>query len=253
MYFDYDVFLWRFDPLLVQAHLSESGVDAYLSRIQATLPPEVLDLLQVMACLPVSGARPELLADFLNTSESDVNQMMQKGQGIGALVATSTGSRFSHDRQRVSQRETELIQSSAYNSLSSEQAGKLHFALAQFFGQAGYIEDHSIEAADHLISARSLDVQISNPVTMVEILLHAATRSAFAASFSAGKAYADVVEGEFDCDPADIDIMNESGGLTTWFTHSRGLCFRHAELVSQLCGVLGLYNQAFIKVSRRFV
>lgn len=77
-------------------------MDAYLHRIQASLPPETIHLLEVLAFLPVSGCRLDLLADFLNVTGNQVESMVGQGQDIGALIFVGGRARFSHDRQRVS-------------------------------------------------------------------------------------------------------------------------------------------------------
>jgi hypothetical protein len=44
-FFDFDFLIWRFDPLALQTHMSDVGVDAYLERIQKALPSDVKELL----------------------------------------------------------------------------------------------------------------------------------------------------------------------------------------------------------------
>lgn len=73
----------------------------------------------------------------------------------------------------------------------------------------------------------------------MELLLTAASRSAYAASFSAAKLYVDAAD----------DLTTESGGLEAWLKGNRYLQFRRIELLSQLCGVLGQYEEALRKVS----
>jgi hypothetical protein len=47
IYFDFDYLLWRFDPLALQLHMSDVGVDAYLEKVQKSLPEDVRELLSV--------------------------------------------------------------------------------------------------------------------------------------------------------------------------------------------------------------
>lgn len=107
LYFDYDVLMWRFDPLEVQAHLSDAGVDAYLHRIQSSLPPLAKEFLQVLSCLPVSGVHVDFLAAALGAQRdskeaADVGPMIAYAQIVGAVTLQGSKIRFSHDRQRVS-------------------------------------------------------------------------------------------------------------------------------------------------------
>jgi hypothetical protein len=102
IYFDFDALIWRYDSIALQAHLSDAGVDAYLHRIQATLPHEGIEMLHVLACLPVAGCSADLLAEYLQVSRARVDGMLSRGQSIGALVLVGTNIRFTHDRQRVS-------------------------------------------------------------------------------------------------------------------------------------------------------
>lgn len=101
IYFDFDALIWRYDSDALQSHLSDAGVDAYLHRIQATLPPDGIELLQVLACLPVAGCSADLLAEYLKIPRARVEGMVSRAQSIGALILVGTHIRFSHDRQRV--------------------------------------------------------------------------------------------------------------------------------------------------------
>jgi hypothetical protein len=47
IYFDFDYLLWRFDPLALQLHMSDVVVDAYLEKVQKSLPEDVRELLSV--------------------------------------------------------------------------------------------------------------------------------------------------------------------------------------------------------------
>jgi predicted ATPase len=102
IYFDFDVLFWRFDPLALPAHLSDNGVDAYLEKMQQKLPAATRDALQLLACLPVSGCRLELLAELTKCSEEAVVSRLSPAQGIGAIIIGGNHVRFAHDRPRVS-------------------------------------------------------------------------------------------------------------------------------------------------------
>lgn len=47
IFFDFESLIWRFDPLALQAHVSDKGVDSYIERVQSSLPAEVIKLLSV--------------------------------------------------------------------------------------------------------------------------------------------------------------------------------------------------------------
>lgn len=52
IFFDFDYLLWRFDPLALQMHMSDVGVDAYLEKVQKALPEDVRELLSVRLLIP---------------------------------------------------------------------------------------------------------------------------------------------------------------------------------------------------------
>jgi hypothetical protein len=101
VYFDYDLLIWRFDPLALQSHLSDAGVDAYLDKVQRGLPEAAQRLLQLLACLPVNGSTVSLLVEL---GCKDVPASMAAAQSVGAVIVTGDRIRFSHDRPRVSWR-----------------------------------------------------------------------------------------------------------------------------------------------------
>lgn len=54
IFFDFDYLLWRFDPLALQMHMSDVGVDAYLEKVQKALPEDVRELLSVRLVNPAA-------------------------------------------------------------------------------------------------------------------------------------------------------------------------------------------------------
>lgn len=44
------------------------------------------------------------------------------------------------------------------------------------------------------------------------------------------------------------DMMDESGGLSCWFNQYRSIVLSYAEIMAQVSGVLGLFEEAFAKV-----
>jgi hypothetical protein len=104
IYFDFELLLWRFDPLALQAHLSDNGVDAYLQKVQQGLPAWTREALQFLACLPVSGCRLGLLADLCKRSEEALVTRLAPAQAIGVIIMGGNHVRFAHDRPRVSRR-----------------------------------------------------------------------------------------------------------------------------------------------------
>jgi hypothetical protein len=46
-------------------------------------------------------------------------------------------------------------------------------------------------------------------------------------------------------------MIDESGGLSYWFSQHRSIVFSYAEIMAQVSGVLGLFDDAFAKVSLR--
>ena len=54
IFFDFDYLLWRFDPLALQMHMSDVGVDAYLEKVQKALPEDVRELLSVRLLNPAA-------------------------------------------------------------------------------------------------------------------------------------------------------------------------------------------------------
>lgn len=42
--------------------------------------------------------------------------------------------------------------------------------------------------------------------------------------------------------------MHESGGVNAWLVHSRELCFRRIDILTKLCGVLDVFDQATAEV-----
>ena len=103
IYFDFELLIWRFDPLALQSHLSDHGVDAYLEKVQQGLPTGTRDVLQLLACLPVSGCKMDLLADLVGCSVEECLSRLSPAQGIGAIILTKNHVRFAHDRPRVSE------------------------------------------------------------------------------------------------------------------------------------------------------
>jgi predicted ATPase len=99
IFFDYDLLLWRFDPLALQTQLSDAGVDVYLDKVQRGLPVEARRVLQLLACLPVGGCRIELLAQLLG---EEVDTSLVAAQNVGTIIVNGDHVRFSHDRPRVS-------------------------------------------------------------------------------------------------------------------------------------------------------
>jgi hypothetical protein len=47
LYFDFEVLVWRFDPLKLQGQLSDVGVDAYIMKLLIGLPADVKETLMV--------------------------------------------------------------------------------------------------------------------------------------------------------------------------------------------------------------
>jgi hypothetical protein len=54
IFFDFHYLLWRFDPLALQMHMSDVGVDAYLEKVQKALPEDVRELLSVRLVIPAA-------------------------------------------------------------------------------------------------------------------------------------------------------------------------------------------------------
>ena len=61
--FDFDILIWRLDPLALQNHLSDAGLDAYLERLLRSLEPAVVEILKVSEL-----SRLILTADFVVSS-----------------------------------------------------------------------------------------------------------------------------------------------------------------------------------------
>lgn len=91
-------------------------------------------------------------------------------------------------------KKADSYQEAAYSSMSREKAAKRHLDLVTFLSQSEYLEDHIFEAADHLLTARSLGQDTGDSKEAVKLLLEAASRAAYATSFALCKAYIDSIE-----------------------------------------------------------
>jgi hypothetical protein len=138
--------------------------------------------------------------------------------------------KFSHDRLRMA----------AYNLIPTNQLPMLHQRVSIYLRRPDLYNDFAFEAADHAIIARSAtEGHLESDEDFVSLLIDAASRSALSASFLAAKRYLDAVQ----------DVIETTGGVKLWCQTNRKLYLRFLTIFSDVCGILKLHEDAFVKVS----
>ena len=169
----------------------------------------------------------------MQASTFEVRERLEKARDTGNFVEIGLHRvKFSHDRFRMA----------AYNMIQEERLPMLHQRISEYLRRPDLYDDHVFEAADHALVARSFGAvsqELDND--FVCLLLDAASKSALSASFSAAKRYLDAVQ----------DLLDSTGGVVYWLGIHRRTYLRFLSILSDVCGILKLHEDAFVKVSRR--
>ena len=167
---------------------------------------------------------------MLDTTIVEVKERLEAARDTGNFVEMDPVEvKFSHDRLRMA----------AYNLIPQEDLPALHHRVSVYLRRPELYEDFAFEAADHALVARSAaKAHLEFDTDFVSLLLDAASRSALSASFTAAKRYLDAVQ----------DVIQTTGGAEQWCQIDRKLYLRFLSIFSDVCGILKLHDDAFVKV-----
>ncbi|KAK4686974.1 hypothetical protein P7C73_g3144, partial [Tremellales sp. Uapishka_1] len=227
--FDFDLLIWRFDLQQLQRHVSDFGVDAYLSRLQAALPPPVRSLLQVLSCLPSAGFDIELLGKLLAMPIGSIEKAVKTAAETGIVSVTAAKTvKFTHGRQRTA----------AYRSISQEEMATMHQEVSFFLRDPSLRQDYIFDAANHALLAQRYGAPKESNQALVQLLVESSQKAAISASFEAAKRFLDMIE----------ENIAASGGSKEWAMSHRDIYLSYLNVHSEVCGVLRYHEESLVKL-----
>lgn len=229
LYFDYDVLVWRFEPVGLQRHLSDTGVDAYLGQLVNNLPDTTRKRMMLLSLLPANGFKMDHFAALIDVPPNELRSLLDLFAKRSTLVLRD-GDRikFSHDRARMA----------AYHSIPVSEVGDYHRRVSIFLRRPELVDDYLFEAADHALSARGYGAPKEDEAVLVGLLLDASKRASLSAGFVTAKRFLDATE----------EIITETGGYLVWTQTHRRLYIRFLAKFSDVCSVLRLHQRVYEKL-----
>lgn len=213
--------LWRYDPLALQSHLTNSQVDTFLGKVIRGFPQDVQVVLivstcakssessywilttQILSCLPSAGVRTSILADIVAQPLTDLETSLHVSCTAGwTLIKDSSKEetvKFSHDRYRV--RLTTLdasltYQSTSFGLISRDEQAAILLRVSQHLSRPTLRDEYLLVAADLALNAKNRG-SVGNVADFMSLMLAAAEKSNMHASFLAAKRFLDGYDSKY--------------------------------------------------------
>jgi hypothetical protein len=189
VYFDFNRVMWRFHPLGLQRHLSETGVDEYFERLLNQLSPDVRELISLLSCISSSGLSMDQLVILLGRPKHETRVLVQMAASTAALVTVDNQNvSISHDRPR----------SVAFRMIPPQSAAEIYHRVSEFLQSpaAETLANPCFGAADNALRARDLGYKADDQ-GLLKLLLRAGERALFMGGFPQAKIYLDVSNREW--------------------------------------------------------